>query len=108
MGDCDSDQIHISFELKTDFYGRETRWEILTDDDSGEMIRGGPYQPFSEYKISKCVSKACHSFNLFDSYGDGIYEQYGGGFQLVVDGTIKSAGKPFKGLSESIKFGMNC
>ena len=104
---CDSDQLHISLELKTDFYGRETKWEITTDEAS-EELRGGPYQPFSDYKITKCVSKACHSFNLFDSYGDGIYGKYGGGFQLMVDGTIELTGKPFKGLRESIRFGINC
>lgn len=63
----------ITLELRTDFWGNETTWEIIR---SGVVIAsGGPYAAgFTEtYTIPICVDPlSCFTFRLRDDASDGI------------------------------------
>jgi subtilisin family serine protease/PKD repeat protein len=66
----------VNFVLDLDCYGAEIDWEII-DNASGNVVHaGGDYantaggETISE---ALCMSIGCYTFNITDSYGDGLY-----------------------------------
>ena len=106
------DNIHtdITVAIVTDQYGSETTWSI--SDGSITYMTGGPYNDLSSAGTTPQTSStgtipadACISFNIEDSYGDGICCNYGNGSYTVTDGlgNIVAQGGQF-GAEEEIVF----
>jgi len=77
----------ITIEILTDLYPQETTWALF--DNSGIPISfGGPYTSAVTIETtSLCVSDStCYTFEIYDSYGDGI--TFGG---VAGDYTIRDA-----------------
>ncbi len=90
--------------LVLDNYPGETTWNIKNASGT-TLYSGGPYStPNSTVNVPVCLPNACYTFNIFDSYGDGICCLYGqGSFNLVVAGVNKASGGQFN-TSQTISF----
>jgi hypothetical protein len=92
---CEGQEVTLSITL--DAYGSETRWRIR-DTNQLVLYSGGPYinnanGSLIEQKL--CLEEGCYSFEIFDSYGDGICCAYGQGRYILKDSsglTITSGG----------------
>ena len=65
---------YIYLELTLDCYASETSWSIA--DDSGNTIyTGGGYTDGNGETVieSFCLAVGCYTFEILDSYGDGMY-----------------------------------
>jgi hypothetical protein len=88
----------------TDQYGSETTWNIK-DANGLTILSGGPYNDLSaggtttQTPVSGTLDpQSCHTFTIYDSYGDGINSaQYGLGSFTVTDGsgTVLASGGVF-------------
>lgn len=90
---CGDNEIEIKVEIATDNWGDETSWRIT--DLTGTIIlqggQGGSYGNFMIYSDSICVAAdGCFFFEIYDTYGDGIYAPYG--YKLFADGVLVSSG----------------
>lgn len=77
---CDVSEVEVRVEILTDNWGEETSWTL--SDLLGNMIlqggQGGVYNSFESYSDSICVElNACLIFEIYDTWGDGIYAPYG-------------------------------
>ena len=74
---------NITLDILTDDFPSEVSWEIV-DLISGETVALGVLvQGIQEYAIDVCIDySSCFAINIFDSYGDGIFEP---GFIHVLD-----------------------
>jgi hypothetical protein len=79
--------ISVNLEVRTDDYGDETEFFMLTD--QGELIWDEWGLDDNEaYQFSTCLSSnVCATLDIFDWYGDGIESP--GNIKLTVDGQIK-------------------
>lgn len=117
-----ADGVTVRMELLTDCYGSETSWELLDEDgdtlyskrmnsypgNANDPVEGG-YLAEKEF----CLSEAnCYSFELHDSYDDGLHgSQYQGcdtdGELELLDedgGTLLRLGNPDFGSDTSLSF----
>lgn len=85
--------VDVTVQIVTDAYGSETTWEIK-DANGATVLSGGPYANLSaagtttETPVSGTLStQTCHTFTIYDSYGDGIDAGYGVGSFTVTDGS---------------------
>lgn len=78
----------ITVNILTDSYGSETTWELINNTTSLVIASGGPYGNNTLYSTSVCVlSSDCFTFNIYDSWGDGICCDYGNGtYEIQWDG----------------------
>ncbi|TXB62080.1 M12 family metallo-peptidase [Phaeodactylibacter luteus] len=88
----------LRLELMTDQYALETQWAIR--DTAGEALyQGGPYagQPNELIVASFCLPQGCYTFEVSDSYGDGICCDFGEGYYLLQDtsGAVLATGGAF-------------
>jgi len=65
----------VDLTLITDCYGDEITWNI-TNDDGLQVASGGPYTIVAggitnNYPL--CLPVGCYTFNIIDTYGDGMY-----------------------------------
>lgn len=99
--------VNITVEITPDSYLSETNWEVI--DPTGTVIMGSP--PYQDGWTSVPPANVtgdqngCYTFNIYDSYGDGICcsEGYGsyrvksGGVTIITGGEFQSfAGHAFK------------
>ena len=93
----------VTVQIVTDAYGSETTWDI-TDANGAVVLSGGPYSNLSaagtttKTPVSGTLNaQTCHTFTIYDSYGDGIDAGYGAGSFNVTDGngTILASGGQF-------------
>ena len=84
---------YVTVQIVTDAYGSETTWDIK-DDNGSVVLSGGPYNNLgaagttTETAVSgTLVTQTCHTFTIYDSYGDGIDAGYGAGSFTVTDGS---------------------
>ena len=82
----------VTVQIVTDAYGSETTWDIK-DANGMTVLSGGPYSDLgaagttTETPVSGSLAiNTCHTFTIYDSYGDGIDAGYGAGSFSVVDG----------------------
>ncbi len=90
---CDNNEVEMRVEIATDNWGYETSW-ILTD-LIGTVImqggQGGAYGNNTSYSDSICVlADGCFFFEIYDTYGDGIYAP--NGYELYVDEVLVASG----------------
>ena len=68
----------ISINLELDCWGSETSWEIA-DDLTGNILWSVPENTYGDsnngelINESVCLSDGCYDFNIYDSYGDGMF-----------------------------------
>lgn len=94
----------LTLTITTDGWGSEVTWDVR--DYSGTMVAsGGPYGNNSTYtETISLPSESCYTFNIYDSYGDGLLS---GGVSLVDDqGTViwQSNGDYGSGASKTFGF----
>ena len=95
--------VEVTVQINTDAYGSETSWDIK--DDNGAVVgSGGPYNNLTAAGITAQTPETftlneltCHTFTIYDSYGDGIDAGYGAGSFTVTDanGTTLASGGQF-------------
>lgn len=97
----------VIFRLVLDNYGTETTWRLRNG--AGSVVEsGGPYEKGkngTQIRDTFCLPDGCYTFEIFDSYGDGICCAYGNGVYSLttLDGkTIKTGGS--FGSSETTNF----
>ena len=85
--------VDVTVQIVTDAYGSETTWDIK-DANGAVVLSGGPYSNLSaagtttETPVSGTLNaQTCHTFTIYDSYGDGIDAGYGAGSFTVTDGS---------------------
>jgi len=104
---CDVSEVQVRVEILTDNWGEETSWTL--SDLLGNIIlqggQGGVYNNFDSYSDSICVdSNACLLFEIYDTWGDGIYDPYG--CEVFVDDVLVYSGANDIGSYASID--LNC
>ena len=84
---------YVTVQIVTDAYGSETTWDIK-DANGTVVLSGGPYSNLNaagtttQTPVSATLStQTCHTFTIYDSYGDGIDAGYGAGSFTVTDGS---------------------
>ncbi|MFN0213297.1 MAG: M60 family peptidase N-terminal accessory domain-containing protein [Saprospiraceae bacterium] len=90
---CGVNEVEVRVEITTDVYGGETYWTLT--DIIGTVVmqggQGGVYQNSSSYVDSICVSTdGCFFFEIYDTYGDGIFAP--NGYKLYVNEILVSSG----------------
>lgn len=77
---CDPGYIPVHILIDPDAWPSEISWDIVNTD--GDVIASGDSE-----SDSLCLEEGvCYTFNLYDSYGDGIYEPHG--VELYYDGEL--------------------
>lgn len=102
-GVCTDDFLLI---IKTDNKPEEMHWDVV-DNESGEtLLKGGPYLlPQSVHTHRACLSSGNYTFNMHDSFGDGICCGNGRGFfSLYKDGVEVVDSNGQYGYNESTIF----
>lgn len=78
--DVASGDTDIILTINTDCWGGEVSWDFV--DDLGNVVASGPgtaYGNETNYVENLTLSCGCFTFNIYDSYGDGMYgSQWGG------------------------------
>lgn len=85
-------QTSLTLSISTDCWGGEVSWELL--DNAGVVIDSSPtntYGNLQTYTHTFDLGDGCYTFNIFDSYGDGMHgAQYGSctvnGSYSILDG----------------------
>jgi len=94
---------YVTVQIVTDAYGSETTWDIK-DANGVVVLSGGPYNDLSAAGTTTqtptsgtLATQSCHTFTIYDAYGDGIDAGYGAGSFTVTDGngTILASGGQF-------------
>ncbi len=90
---CGANEVKMTVHIRTDAWGEETYWTLT--DLSGTVVlqggQGGVYEDNTSYKDSICVpSSACLFFEIYDTYGDGIYAP--NGCELYLDDVLVYSG----------------
>ena len=68
----------ITINLELDCWGSETSWEIA-DDLTGNILWSVPENTYGDSNNGElinenvCLSDGCYNFNIYDSYGDGMF-----------------------------------
>lgn len=89
----------LALQLKTDNYGSETTWKIKNG--NGDVLHsGGPYTDASVLVVDMeefiMPESDCYTFEIYDSYGDGMDSGYGVGYyKLYNDGVLFAQGGDF-------------
>jgi N-terminal domain of M60-like peptidases/Secretion system C-terminal sorting domain len=77
---CAANEVKVKVHILTDNWGEETYW-TLSDLLGTVILQGGQgavYDDNASYSDSICVSSnACLFFEIYDTWGDGIYAPYG-------------------------------
>ncbi len=91
--ECPEAQIELRLELATDQYAGETYW-TLTDLFDNVILEGGQegsYTNNTVYLESICLpDDGCYIFEIWDTYGDGIYAP--NGYEFYVDDVLVASG----------------
>lgn len=91
---------NIKIVIVTDNYGYETAW-TLKNSANQTVIQGGNYQSNNTYTVEQCLPQGCYTFNISDTYGDGICCGYGNGsYKIYSGGSLVVQGGNFQ-YSES-------
>lgn len=93
LAQCDESEVEVRVEILTDEWGYETSW-TLSDLMGAVVMQGGQdgvYENNTSYSDSICVpSDACLFFEIYDTYGDGIYAP--AGCELYLDEVLVYSG----------------
>jgi hypothetical protein len=99
---------NIIVKITSDQYGSESTWKIRRSNNT-VVASGGPYTDLTAVGTSvqpnvsvTLPSNDCYSFEMSDSYGDGICCTYGqGGYQVTTStGTVILSGGEFESIDK--------
>lgn len=104
-GGCEGYEYNLSLTL--DQYGRENSWS-LSDASGTKLYTGGPYDnqlSGTTLRETFCLPEGCYTFEILDSFGDGICCGYGNGSYVLTDasGATVASGGNF-GSGEQVDF----
>jgi len=90
---CGANQVEVKVDILTDPWGEETYWTL--SDLQGTIVlqggQGGVYLDNTSYSDSICVSSSsCLFFEIYDTWGDGIFTP--AGCELYLDGLLVYSG----------------
>ena len=90
---CGANEVEVKVNILTDAWGEETSWTL--SDLIGTVVmqggQGGVYGDYTSYSDSICVlSDECLFFEIYDTWGDGIYAP--GGCELYLDEMLVYSG----------------
>jgi hypothetical protein len=93
IAQCGANEVKVKVNIRTDAWGEETYWTL--SDLMGTVVlqggQGGVYEDNASYADSICVpSNACLFFEIYDTYGDGIYAP--NGCELYLDEMLVYSG----------------
>ncbi len=72
----------FQFTLQLDNFPGETSWELVDEDDNVVASGDNYTQDFGTVEVQFCLDpNGCYTLNLFDSFGDGIFQN--GGFTIT-------------------------
>ena len=78
---------NVSLYIMTDNWGAETSWELIGPD--GIVDSGNNYGNYQEVEETWTLEPGCYTFNVYDSYGDGVeasmWGQYDDGVVTITD-----------------------
>jgi len=84
---------NITIKITTDQWGSETTWNLKNS--AGSIVaQGGPYSnaPIGAYPqpdVNVTLAYDCFTFEILDSYGDGMCCAYGnGGYQILANNVL--------------------
>merc|ERR1712045_177142 len=85
----------FTVELRTDNYAYETSWTV--EDSAGDVVMENDFLEDAQlYQTTACLSPGVYTFQINDSYGDGICCGYGQGYYtLTLDGVEIASGGNF-------------
>lgn len=85
-GSCIFPCYDFTLELLTDNYPGETTWTV-SNASGAVIVSGGPYaQAQTAYTENFCLEAGCYTFEIFDSYGDGMqFNGVIGSYELLND-----------------------
>jgi hypothetical protein len=98
-GRCQNNDAFFYFELKTDDYAFETRWELNNTSTNERVLAGPPagrnYRDDTIYRGSQCLPPGTYELTLYDNASDGICCSYGRGHYKATldDETLKNGGQ---------------
>ena len=104
---CQSSDLDIELTIMTDTWGSETSWNFTNADGVIlASVEAGSYESSSTYTAAVCAAEGTvMTFNIQDSYGDGIYAP--NGYWLTVCGNEVAQGDAF-GSGASHTFEVTC
>jgi hypothetical protein len=97
-GSCTFPCSDVTLTINTDCWGNEVSWDLV--DDGGNVVAsvaGGTYGNQASFTWSDCLEWGCYTFNIYDSFGDGLdgtasgcaidgsYDMYDSGGNLVFE-----------------------
>lgn len=88
----------LTVDIQTDWYPGETTWSLVDNcNGNAEVLSGGPYSNGSTlYSASASVPASMYTFQIYDSYGDGICCYWGeGGYTVKENGIEVASGGAF-------------
>jgi len=84
-----------TLSLTTDQYASETSW-LLKNSSGTTLFSGSGYENSTTYNQEMCLSDGQYTFEILDSYGDGICCGVGNGsYSLVANGNTLASGGEF-------------
>ena len=97
----------VETRLTTDEYPEETTWALKRNIDGSIEMKGGPYDSsnpdYPDYNDKKCLDIGEYTFEILDSYDDGICCGVGNGrYEVFVDGILEASGAEFESRSENL------
>ncbi|MFO8086290.1 MAG: choice-of-anchor J domain-containing protein [Bacteroidales bacterium] len=91
----------VTIEVTTDGYPSETSWELL--DQNNQIVAVSPVYEAADstYTSNICLSASdCYTFNIYDSYGDGIFSP--GGYAVYFNAALVDSSYSFAGSQASV------
>jgi hypothetical protein len=99
---CILDGEDLTITILTDNYPGEIAWTVTSA--AGEVVAaGGPYgSAATEYAEQVCIDAGCYTFNITDTFGDGICCGFGEGvYTITSEGVVLASGGDY-GSGESV------
>ena len=93
--DCNKNEVVV--RVTTDRYPGETSWTLKNSSGATVAIGSGYTTANSTYTETLCLDNGCYTFEIKDSYGDGICCSYGNGsYSVTVNGSQVANGGNFQ------------
>ena len=112
VAQCAAGEADIQIDLLTDNFGSETSWELRAGAAVLASLPQGGQPSATLVSYNNCVpcdqNATAYTFEIFDSFGDGICCGFGiGNYDVYEDGNLVATGGAF-GASEATDFGTTC
>ena len=94
--ECSSEEFLLKVILMTDNYPEETSFQISDEDGNTILEQNGPFTDHTRHVFNECFVPGCYTFEINDSWGDGICCSYNqGNFEVKIFDTVVVEGEEF-------------